>query len=60
MTGVPRSSGSWASRAAMTATNSASAFSTACDRRTWAAVSTPGGVRSLVGAPLGYGGSHRG
>eukprot|EP00969_Alexandrium_andersonii_P137578 6084517-Alexandrium_andersonii.AAC.1 len=40
--GVRRSSGCWASRAATTATSSASACSTAFGRRTWAAASTPG------------------
>eukprot|EP00969_Alexandrium_andersonii_P272422 12039852-Alexandrium_andersonii.AAC.1 len=43
MTGVPRSSGCWASRAVATATNSVSAFSIACDHRTWTAASIPGG-----------------
>eukprot|EP00969_Alexandrium_andersonii_P327926 14491627-Alexandrium_andersonii.AAC.1 len=41
MTGARRSSGRWAGRAAMMATSSASACSTAVGRRTWTAASTP-------------------
>eukprot|EP00969_Alexandrium_andersonii_P179169 7921019-Alexandrium_andersonii.AAC.1 len=56
MSSVQRSNGCWASRAATTATSSACACSTAFDRRTWAAASTPW---SAVGAPLEHSPEHR-